>query len=837
MPPLSDLQVTAAVYLNSLIPAQVFARGTALESAAPSYYAVSLTRGLQVQLLRVSNGISTTLGQVSSTSWTSDLWVQVTLCASGNNLRAQVFRLDQAKYLNSTGQWQDTPAWALDLTDILLPGAGLAGLARPASYTGTITFDNFAVLPPGGDLLPPTVRITTPGQGTVLSGMVSVQASASDNVGVVKMALAVDGIVRSISLASAGHFTLDTQTMSNGTHTLTLLAYDAAGNVGQSSVTVTTQNAGALPPVTIPQHYSWIRIAELAYSGNPMGSIEQTLLQESVDLVIPDVSYLNTIASLAPSTPQLLYTNVSTVYLDLLTDWLSYADAHGISRESAFYHVTSPTPFTGSSPSSRPVNWFWNVSCSSGTGWTDVTALASGRSAGSFSFGSSGQSVVIGYTERFREINIMLILPAGAGWTEVLEYPCQVDARGNPTAWAPLRLITDTTMGLKASGIVLFDPPGDWKPASINGSARLYYVRARATGTGKAPVVAKILGNDYVRANGGVSGVIPVFDYSADLNHDGYLSDAEYARRKSGMNARFAYQGRALYAQYGQMRFATNPSDSNFRNWAIDYNLRLLNSHPLSAGLFVDNSNGTSPVAAGSVLEPVATYASDYGSLLHALALQSAPRWLMVNTAGASAATDAVISQNTSYYEEFLIRPLANNYQQFEEIAALVAHRMTLQSPPPYAVLDSLPAGGSPTDPRTQIATLAYYYLLADPNRTFLDFYGGYDPAGSWSQHWSPAVAYNVGLPTSEWSLFASGTDPSSSTLSFRVYQRSYSNALVLYKPLSYGNNKTGTLADNTATVHQLQGTYRPLLADGTLGKPVTSIVLRNGEGAILVKV
>ena len=38
----------------------------------------------------------------------------------------------------------------------------------------------------------------------------------------------------------------------------------------------------------------------------------------------------------------------------------------------------------------------------------------------------------------------------------------------------------------------------------------------------------------------------------------------------------------------------------------------------------------------------------------------------------------------------------------------------------PYVVLDSLPTGGSPTDPRTQLATLAYYYLLADPNRTFL---------------------------------------------------------------------------------------------------------------------
>ncbi|HEX5273138.1 MAG TPA: hypothetical protein VFW33_21730, partial [Gemmataceae bacterium] len=45
------------------------------------------------------------------------------------------------------------------------------------------------------------------------------------------------------------------------------------------------------------------------------------------------------------------------------------------------------------------------------------------------------------------------------------------------------------------------------------------------------------------------------------------------------------------------------------------------------------------------------------------------------------------------------------------------------------SVLDSVPAGGSPTDPRTQIATLAEYYLLADPTRTFLDPFGGDAPA------------------------------------------------------------------------------------------------------------
>jgi hypothetical protein len=84
--------------------------------------------------------------------------------------------------------------------------------------------------------------------------------------------------------------------------------------------------------------------------------------------------------------------------------------------------------------------------------------------------------------------------------------------------------------------------------------------------------------------------------------------------------------------------------------------------------------------------------------------------------------------------------------------------------------------------------------------------------------------------------VFATGADPANPALTYRVYQRRFGNALVLYKPLSYSNNATGTLADATATTHALDGVYYPLLADGTLGAPVTSITLRNGEGAILVK-
>jgi hypothetical protein len=58
----------------------------------------------------------------------------------------------------------------------------------------------------------------------------------------------------------------------------------------------------------------------------------------------------------------------------------------------------------------------------------------------------------------------------------------------------------------------------------------------------------------------------------------------------------------------------------------------------------------------------------------------------------------------------------------------------------------------------------------------------------------------------------------------------------VLYKPLSYGSGVTGTTADNTATTFALGGPYYVLQNDGTLGPAVTSITLRNGEGAILVK-
>jgi hypothetical protein len=603
-----------------------------------------------------------------------------------------------------------------------------------------------------------------------------------------------------------------------------------------------TGGTGSTSGPVIPQHYDWIRIAELAYSSLPIGAFEDELLRNSVDLVVSDPTNLSDhIHAVAPDTPQLAYLNTSSIYSNLLTDWLNYADAHGISREAAFYHVAQATPFSGSSGSSIPVTWFWGVyQGGASPDFIDLTSASHTPSGQAITFGGNGTSLYIGYPDRFREINFRLAEGARYGWRGVLEYPTAVDAQGNPTAWAPLKTLADTTHGLSWSGKILFDPPANWKTSVAGGTARLYYLRIRTISDGTPPVALTILGADYVHAYGTNHGVIPAFDYAADTNHDGYLSDAEYAHRRPGMDARFAYQSRVFYGIYGQMRFASNPSNPYLRNWAVDYSKRFLDANPNAGGLFLDNSGGNPTFIYGNIRESTSTYATDFGAMLAAINKAIAPRWVMANTSGGNTTTaDGVIQQVPGYFEEFALRPLAASWAQFENVAAIVAHRNGLRSTPPYAVLDALPLPGSPTDPRTEIATLAYYYLLANPKTTFLDPFGGYEPGTNWNRHWIPAITFDVGQPTGEWSLFANGSDPGNHALTYRIYQRKFTNALVLYKPLSYaqGASASGSLGSWTATTHYLGGTYRPLRADGTLGSPVTRITLHNGEGAILIKV
>src|SRR5262249_13496802 len=95
----SDVRVTASILLDSLIPAEVIVRVSQLDSTTPSYYAVSVERGLDVTLWRVVNGVRTRIDHLRSADYLSGQWVRVTLQAQGDTLQAQITRLDSGLYL------------------------------------------------------------------------------------------------------------------------------------------------------------------------------------------------------------------------------------------------------------------------------------------------------------------------------------------------------------------------------------------------------------------------------------------------------------------------------------------------------------------------------------------------------------------------------------------------------------------------------------------------------------------------------------------------------------------------------------------------------------------
>ncbi|MEW6303639.1 MAG: polysaccharide lyase family 8 super-sandwich domain-containing protein [Verrucomicrobiota bacterium] len=96
------------------------------------------------------------------------------------------------------------------------------------------------------DTTQPTVSITAPANNAYLSGSsVAVNASASDNVGVVGVQFKLDGANLGAEVTASPYgVTWDTTGASNGSHTLTAVARDAAGNTKTSSVVnVTVDNA------------------------------------------------------------------------------------------------------------------------------------------------------------------------------------------------------------------------------------------------------------------------------------------------------------------------------------------------------------------------------------------------------------------------------------------------------------------------------------------------------------------------------------------------------------------------------------------------------------------
>jgi hypothetical protein len=126
------------------------------------------------------------------------------------------------------------------LTSKAYDAAGNVG----ASAAVTVTVNNAVA-----DTTAPTTSISSPVNGSTLSGTVSVATNASDNVGVSKVEFYVNNALQATDTTAPYTFTWNTAAVANGSYTLTSKAYDAAGNVGVSAaVTVTVNNQVVVPP-------------------------------------------------------------------------------------------------------------------------------------------------------------------------------------------------------------------------------------------------------------------------------------------------------------------------------------------------------------------------------------------------------------------------------------------------------------------------------------------------------------------------------------------------------------------------------------------------------------
>jgi subtilisin family serine protease len=146
-----------------------------------------------------------------------------------------------------------TPATVTQLLEATAFAPGGAGYDQAYGYGrvdayAAVTAAAAFVPPP--DTTPPTVTMNSPVQGGAVSGTTVVDVTASDDVGVAKVDVYVDGVFYVSDSTSPYSIAWDTSALANGVHTLQAVATDATNNSSSTpTVTVTVANT---PPDTQP---------------------------------------------------------------------------------------------------------------------------------------------------------------------------------------------------------------------------------------------------------------------------------------------------------------------------------------------------------------------------------------------------------------------------------------------------------------------------------------------------------------------------------------------------------------------------------------------------------
>jgi hypothetical protein len=288
---------SSAVSPASVASVQFYLDGSPLGSAVTSSpYTISWNTATTTNASHTLYALAT--DNYSNTATSTSLTVTVanqavlsvpTSTLSFSAVHGSIATSSQSVVVKNTGATSTTLNWSATSTETWLtfsPTSGsLAGnattsvsfIVNPATLALGIYNATATVSDPNASSSPQTIpvtltisstgvsaTITTPVDGTILSGTASITASATSTAGIASLSLLIDGLPVASTTASSLSYSWDTTGALNGTHAISLLATDTYNNSASSSISVTVANA-ATPTTPSP-------VVEVAAGGGGGGT-------------------------------------------------------------------------------------------------------------------------------------------------------------------------------------------------------------------------------------------------------------------------------------------------------------------------------------------------------------------------------------------------------------------------------------------------------------------------------------------------------------------------------------------------------------------------------------
>ena len=94
------------------------------------------------------------------------------------------------------------------------------------------------------DTISPTITITNPTDGQIISGKTKIIVLASDESGISKVEIFIDGTLKTTLTGSTFDYMWNPKGTSGGTHTISSIATDSYGNSAQTSIDVIIEKGG-----------------------------------------------------------------------------------------------------------------------------------------------------------------------------------------------------------------------------------------------------------------------------------------------------------------------------------------------------------------------------------------------------------------------------------------------------------------------------------------------------------------------------------------------------------------------------------------------------------------